>query len=252
MMLRLFNLEYISKVVPVMYYDNLTDSLSISATDEIKIQISKEKMGMFKDAKDITLSTMTDEKPEFRNLFFNEDKFKSILKSYTNVSELYPVRITEYENFIRLHLDEKDESIYIDTEYLVNTIPMTFFKDLLHSDTYDIYNRRYEYESIVFVSFNTNEPDAMIYTYNNCFYKRVFFKNGRGCIEIDSIDWDENKFKELFPHIKNYKVTTIPYGRIRTLKVPDTLRIKHVGRFAQWDHSITTEHVINKLINLNL
>lgn len=232
-----------------MYYNNTTGETTEVATDEIKIQIAREKMGIFNNAQDVVLSTMTNEKPEFRNLFFNEDKFKSILKSYTPVTELFPTRIIEFKDFVRLYFDESDESLFIDTEYLVNTIPMTFFKDLT---TNSIYNRKYEYNPVVFVSYHTDEPDSMTYTYNNCFYKRIFNKNGYGCIEIDEVDWNEAKFKQVFPHITNSRVTIIPYGRIRTQEIPDTNRIKHVGRFAQWDHSITTEHVINKLINLNL
>lgn len=246
LMLILLGIEFTSKDVPVDYYDNNKKIYSKVATDEIRLQIAKEKMGDTKSP--IILSTMTKEKPEFRNLFFNENKLKSKLIHQTEAIELFPTAIVEGKFGVRLYFD-KEFIEYADFEYIINTIPQPFFAPLVNefSDP-----RVYKYNPLVFVTHNTTEGESMTYSYNNCFWKRIFIKNNIECIEFNKEDWDEAKFNKEFPWVKDYQVTEIPYGRISSVEVPDTKRIINIGRFAQWQHSITTEHVINKLINLNL
>ena len=55
-----------------------------------------------------------------------------------------------------------------------------------------------------------------------------------------------------FPAISEYRIVKLPYGRIVSNPVIDSSRIISVGRFSQWDHRITMEHVISKLIKLEL
>jgi hypothetical protein len=241
LMLVLFGIDYESKNIPVYYYDNIRHTTVDVADDSIRIQIAKEKMG--NTNKPIILSTMTEDKPEFRNLIFDESKLKRHLLHKNETIELYPTAIVEHEDFVRLWFED---NLLLDVEYLINTIPQPFFGPLVEDDTL------YEYKPLVFVSFKTNEEDYMTYSYNNCFWKRIFVKRGNKCIEFDEKDWDENRFKMYFPDVIDYTVTKIPYGRISSVIINDTKRIKHVGRFAQWQHDITNEHIIHKLINLNL
>lgn len=247
LLLMICNTTYISKDVPVWYFNNNTKTITGVVTDEIRRQIAREKMG---DAtKPIVLSTMTDIKPSFTNLIFDQNELKNELLLNTNIAEIFPTTIHETKDEIILQFDDKQLSF----DYLINTIPQPFFNPLLHNPCHES-NYEFKYNPLVFVT-NTNkslDDDMMTYSYNNCFWKRIFVKNGIECIEFNEEDWDEERFKEQFPRITSYNVVKVPYGRIKSVHIPDTKRIKHIGRFAQWNHSITTEHSINKLLNLNL
>ena len=241
LMLLLFDIEYTSKDIPVTYFNNLTNEFTSNVTDAIRFQIAKEKMG--DTSKPIVLSTMTEDKPSFTNLLFNEQLLKKELLRNTDSVEIFPDHIIEKEDCVVLYFDDK----FIKVDYLINTIPQPFFNPLLHDN-----HKEFKYNPLVFVTHKVEDliEDKMVYSYNNCFWKRIFVKNGIECIEFNQEDWDEGKFKKEFHFINEYKITTVPYGRIQSVDVPDTKRIIHIGRFAQWQHSITTEHVINKLINL--
>ena len=240
-MLLLFGIEFVSKDIPVSYFDNYTGQIHIDATETIRTQIAREKMGNLN--KPVVLSTMTDKKPQFKNLLFDETALQIKLLSNTDVITLYPEKIEEHEDHVRLFFDDDE---YIDFKYLINTIPQPFFSKLINSE------EEYQFNPLVFVTTRCNEEDSMIYSFNNCIWKRKFVKNKNLCIEFNKEDFNEDTFKHMFPEIKDYIINEVPYGRISSKEVPDTKRIKHIGRFAQWDHSITTEHAISKLINLNL
>lgn len=242
MMLRMFDIQYRSQDVPVFYHDNSTGKNWDKATDEIRLQIAKEKMG--DTSKEIVLSDMNPDDQKFTNLFFDEGRLKHILEKETDVVELFPTHIHEFDDYVRVFFDE----YYVDFEYLINTIPQPFFNPLL----YNPLKVDFKCKALTFVTSHAIEPNQMIYSYNDCFWKRMFIKNSTLCIEFDSLDWNENVFNELFPKITDYKITQIPYGRIETQKIPDTKRIINIGRFAQWNHSLTTEHIVNKIINLNV
>lgn len=241
MMLLLLKIPFVSKRTRVFYHDANTDERTEKVTLQIRETIGREKMG--DSSTPVVLSTMQTDTDEFVNLFFDESDFKKQLLSTSETIELYPTSIVEYDDFVRIFFG----SVFFDVEYLINTIPQPFFCPLVDSDS-----GIYKYKPLVFVTTQSTEEECMIYSYNNCFWKRQFIKSGIKCIEFDKEDWDEQRFKLYFPEIKKYKVTEMPYGRIKSIDVKDTNRIKHVGRFAQWQHSITTEHVINKLLKLNL
>ena len=230
-----------------MYYNNENGIVHSKATDAIRYQIAKEKMG--DTSKPIVLSTMTEAKPIFTNLLFDENAFKKELLRNTDCVELFPDSIIEQEDGVLLYFDDE----YIKFDYLINTIPQPFFNPLLHNPFHES-NYQFKYNPLIFVTHRVGSgiEDQMIYAYNNCFWKRIFIKNSIGCIEFNKEDWDEDRFKQEFSHIDKYQVIEIPYGRISSENVPDTKRIKHIGRFAQWNHEITTEHAINKLIKLNI
>jgi len=246
LMLLLFNIEYESKDIPVTYYNSVDGTFTSEVTDAIRFQIAKEKMG--DTSKPIVLSTMTETKPKFTNLLFDERLLKKELLRNTDSVEIFPDLVIEKEDGVVLYFDDK----FIKVDYLINTIPQPFFNPLLHNPFHEN-DYEFKYQPLVFVTHKVDTVinDKMVYSYNNCFWKRIFVKNGIECIEFNQEDWDEEKFKLEFQYVKDYKVTVIPYGRISSVDVPDTKRIIHIGRFAQWQHSITTEHVINKLINLN-
>lgn len=245
LMLLLFGIDYTSKHIPVSYYNDIDKSTVYEVTDEIRYQIAREKMGDI--SKPIVLSAMTESKPNFTNLLFDERLLKKELLRNTDCVELFPDSIIEQDDCVLLYFDND----YIKVDYLINTIPQPFFNSLLSNE---LHSRSYQFNPLIFVTHKVDDSieDKMIYSYNNCFWKRIFVKNSIECIEFNKEDWDEQKFKSEFHYITEYKVTEIPYGRISSVDVPDTKRIKHIGRFAQWQHSITTEHVINKLINLNV
>ena len=250
LMLLLFGIDFKSKNVPVYYYDNNTRKMTDDVDQNIKEIIAREKMG--DTSKGVTLSGMTDSNPKFTNLIFDETKLKKELLDRSESIEVFPTSIVEYNDFVRLYFG--DEDIYFDVEYLINTIPQPFFSEL-NWETKGHQNHivKYEFRPLVFVTHKTDFDDKMIYSYNNCFWKRIFVKNNVECIEFAEEDWDAIRFRNDFKYITNeYNVIKVPYGRISSVNVQDSPRIFNIGRFAQWKHSITTEHVINKLINLNV
>lgn len=241
LMLHLFGIDFISKDIPVYYYNNITKQTTTVATDGIRYQIAREKMG--DTSKPIILSTMTDLKPKFQNLLFNEGHLKRHLQDSCDVIDLFPSAIEEFDDFVRIHFPKG----YFDAEYLINTIPQPFFASLIGKSSDE-----YKYRPLVFVTLFADEDDYMTYSYYDCMWKRIFVKNRQKCIEFDEVDWNEERFNTEFPEYTNYTITRIPYGRISSTEVIDSPRIKHIGRFAQWDHAITTEHIIHKILNLNI
>jgi len=240
LMLKLFDIDFVSKDIPVYYYNNVTKQTTSKVTDAIRYQIAREKMG--DTSKPIVLSTMTDLKPKFENLLFDENQLKKRLQESSDVIDIFPNYIEEFRDYVRIHFNTG----YFDVEYLINTIPQPFFAPLI-SEPID----EYKYRPLIFVTLKTDEDDYMTYSYYDCMWKRIFVKNKLKCIEFEEYDWNEEKFNIEFPEYTNYQITTIPYGRISSKEVSDSSRIKHIGRFAQWDHSITTEHIIHKILNLN-
>lgn len=241
LMLKLFEIDFISKDIPVYYYNNMTKQTTSKITDGIRYQIAREKMG--DTSKPIVLSTMTDLKPSFQNLLFNEQLLKRKLEESSDVVDIFPDSIEEFSDFVRIHFPDG----HFDVEYLINTIPQPFFSPLIGDSPYE-----YKYRSLVFATLDTDEDDYMTYSYYDCMWKRIFVKNRQKCIEFEEHDWNEERFNSEFPEYTNYTITKIPYGRISSTEVTDSPRIKHIGRFAQWDHAITTEHIIHKILNLNL
>lgn len=243
LMLRMFDIEYKSEDIPVSYYDAETGQMHYEATDDIRLKIAKEKMG--DTTKEIVLSDMNKNEQIFRNLIFDENKLKRILINETDVIELFPTCIQEFKDYVRVFFENE----YVDFEYLINTIPQTFFNPLL----YNPYDLKFNYKSLTFASHEFDHGNTMIYSYNQCFWKRVFIKNGLKTIEFETSDWNESIFKHMFNlEGKSYQKVEVPYGRIESVEVPDTKRIINIGRFAQWKHELTTEHIIRKTINLNL
>ncbi len=223
LMLMLFGIDFKSHEIPVWYYNYKTGVADTICNREISNQIAREKMG------DLT------------------KEYISKLTYQAEALSIFPYKVVEYPDFVRLFFNDLE---YVDFEYLINTIPQPFFDPLLNPN----YQKQFVYRPLIFITAPCIAPDSMTYSYNNCPWKRQFVKNYILCIEFNKEDFSLDILFKEFPELKHveYKLIEIPYGRIKSQEVKDTPRIKHIGRFAQWNHSITTEHSINKLINLNL
>lgn len=242
LLLMLFGIEFNSKLIPVQYYNFETNDISYHLTSEIASIISKEKMG----GSSTVISNMTEDEQDFVNLQFDRRILKDALLASSDQVVLFPTMITEYDDRVRVWIDHE----CIDFEYLINTIPQPFFQKIFSSE---IPQQEFKYSSITFVTSKCDVfSSSMMYSYNGCPWKRVFIIDGTQCIEFDTNDFSADVLHQNFPLLKNYSVVHLPYGRIKSDPIKDTNRIKHIGRFAQWDHRITTEHTIRKLLNLNL
>lgn len=242
LMLMLFGIDFKSKLIPVYYQDYKTGLTTQTLTNEISEIISREKMG--DSTKTNQISGMSITQSDFRNLLFDEKEFISLLTYQSESLAMFPDKIVEYSDFVRVQFGNFG---YADFEYVINTIPQPFFSNLISDNS-----TRFNYQPLIFITVKTEQPDMMMYSYNGGFWKRQFIKGGSHCFEFEKDQWDEGLFDFLYPTLGEKKITEILYGRIKSVEVHDTPRIKHIGRFAQWNHSITTEHSVNKLINLNL
>jgi hypothetical protein len=136
LMLLLFGIDYTSKDIPVSYYNDIDKSTVYEVTDEIRYQIAREKMGDI--SKPIVLSAMTESKPNFTNLLFDERLLKKELLRNTDCVELFPDNIIELDDCVLLYFD--NDCIKVD--YLINTIPQPFFNSLLSNQ---LHSRSYQF-----------------------------------------------------------------------------------------------------------
>lgn len=228
-------------------------------TAEERIQLVREKMGIKDDAVDtgdLSISTKNDlMNDRFFHLDFDEKQFlKKLNASSDMVVEIDFRMIQERPDGVDIFIGEEMKPLTFD--YVINTIPRNAF-EIMHSSGLP--------QSIGFasmpVSFVTTKDhaieelahirDHMLYAFGGCNWKRIICKRGVSSIEYNNTVTDEI-IKHDFRRIKDYQINTIPYARIISRETPDTDRIIHVGRFAEWNHRVSTEHVINKLIMLNI
>jgi hypothetical protein len=256
-MLKILGLkEFTSKVVPFYYYDNLTEIIHNEISEADRMTIIREKMGKLGPSGDgdISISTKVNLGDEFRHLVFNADELKNNLRSSAIENVLDFTKITEHDRGVDIEFHDPENVITFDG--VINTIPRYAFDELAgHRKSI------YAHEPVTFVNTKNPfksilDPDYMVYTFNKAVFKRVLCKNGQAAIEYNaSVDELPMVIESLaidFPDVVDYTTVTIPYGRIISQKFEDTPRIIHVGRFAEWNHIISMEHVINKICLLNL
>jgi hypothetical protein len=241
--------------VDIFYYDGNLDKLYKSITGEQREYLIRRKMGdsNFK-IKDSSISTTKANDDKLFVLNYDDIEFEKTLFRNINIIEWPFTRVQEYENFVRIH---GTEDLYVDYDYVINTIPQNFFQD--YHGNIDAYNyKNYVAKPITFVSGDNiefsviSENDFMVYGLNGCGFERIFCNNKKLIVEYNGDNIPDEEIKSDFVNIKNIRKTVLPYGRIVTQEVKDSKRIINVGRFAQWDHSITLEHSIQKLLSLDL
>lgn len=149
--------------------------------------------------------------------------------------------------------------VYSQYDILISTIPAPFF--------WKAWNKMnpnnqvsMQTDSIPITMITVNErPEQYEGTYEMIYYDfTVPFtrirdnRNGTWTIEFTGII-NKEEFEKLFSKLPVQSHTIIPQGRIfsNNQNYPPTNRIAFSGRFAQWNHAITTEHVINQCLNFN-
>lgn len=91
----------------------------------------------------------------------------------------------------------------------------------------------------------------MIYYDDSVPFTRASFLDGKYALEFSGVI-TEDEFKELFPELPIEEYFVVKQGRI--FKSEDNLppqdNILFLGRFAEWEHCITTEHVVQKTLRM--
>jgi hypothetical protein len=243
--------NFTSRVVPFYYMNGHSGSLENEVTDEQRIQIITEKMGdLGINTGDISLSTKIEVNEEFRMLEFDENEFVLQMTEQSTILQLDFKQIQETANGVDIILDDGSRITF---DRLVNTIPQNAFANYVNRHMgYD----NYKAMPVTFVNcknplLSVRDKSYMVYTFNGMRWKRILCKNNIAAIEYNTDNIDDAMIQKDFPGLIDYKIQTIPYGRIMSQKVYDSKRIIHLGRFAEWNHRISTEHVINKICTLN-
>lgn len=91
----------------------------------------------------------------------------------------------------------------------------------------------------------------MIYYDDSVPYSRASYLDGKYALEFSGIITEE-QFSELFPDLPIEEYFVVKQGRIfkKGKNLPPRSNIMFLGRFAEWEHGITTEHVIQKTLRM--
>jgi len=152
---------------------------------------------------------------------------------------------------------QSSNSDYVYKKYdkIISTMPAPIFWEawgIGHNMNESGVNTQDQFNSlaITFVTMK-RKPDEfdgdyeMIYYDRSLPFTRISHIDNKYCIEFTGImprETFEKMFPELAPGISDYWV--LPHGRIRSKKTVAPKNVIFSGRFAEWQHNITTEHVI--------
>jgi hypothetical protein len=133
---------------------------------------------------------------------------------------------------------------------LVSTIPASHFWKAWQLPEKDL---NFEALPITFVV-TKYKPDIysgdyeMIYCDDTVPPTRMSYLHNKYCLEFTGVITRE-EFSELYPKLRVWDLWTLPQGRIKSQLTMPPERITFSGRFAQWQHHITTEHVVDQALN---
>lgn len=91
----------------------------------------------------------------------------------------------------------------------------------------------------------------MIYYDDSLPYSRASYLGGKYALEFSGVITEE-EFTKLFPDLPIEEFFVVKQGRIFKTgeNTPPQDNILFLGRFAEWEHGITTEHVVQKTLRL--
>lgn len=91
----------------------------------------------------------------------------------------------------------------------------------------------------------------MIYYDDSVPYSRASFIDGKYALEFSGVI-TEDEFKTLFPNLPIDEYFVVKQGRIfkKGENKPPQDNILFLGRFAEWEHGLTTEHIVQKTLQL--
>lgn len=147
---------------------------------------------------------------------------------------------------------ENTDYVYKKYDEIVSTIPAPAFWRAWqkgHPDE-EIDVDKFRSLPITFVTMKRKPEEfdgdyEMVYYDHNLPFTRISHIDNKYCIEFTG-DMPRSVFEKMFPElalgISDY--WQLPQGRIRSIKTTPPEKVIFSGRFSEWQHSITTEHVI--------
>lgn len=169
------------------------------------------------------------------------------LHDRAKMTQGFVTRITDSSVFYKTDLTSENE---IERLYssLVSTIaaPM-FWQSYGRADKVDSF--KYLPITNIVTPVKPREFDnryEMIY-YVDTPFSRGSYLDGKYALEFTGF-LPQVDFEKLFPHLPVEQFFVVKYGRIfkNTNNVPPQENIKFLGRFAEWQYGITTEHVVRE------
>lgn len=169
------------------------------------------------------------------------------LNERANIERGFVTKITPEHIEVKTSFDQEEGTI-VPYSKLVSTIAAPFFwkgygveKEFGHMPITNVittvrpehFDDRYE----------------MIYYDDSVPYSRASFIDGKYALEFSGVI-TEDEFKTLFPNLPIDEYFVVKQGRIfkKGENVPPQENIMFLGRFAEWEHGITTEHVVQKTL----
>jgi len=144
--------------------------------------------------------------------------------------------------------NKDSQYVYQRFDHIISTIPAPFFWRawLAGHPAYPI--DKFESLPVTFV-ITKKKPDFFDDRFEMCYYDgsttftRVSNLENKYCIEFTG-NLSKEEFQSMFPEYPVRDIWTLPQGRIRSLPTLPPKGITFSGRFAEWQHSITTEAVV--------
>jgi hypothetical protein len=150
---------------------------------------------------------------------------------------------------IVIHKNKGTETEYREYEKLVTTIPAPFFWKAYGDST-----KEFKCLPITNIITDAKPPMfddkfEMVYYSEEFPFTRVSHLNGKYALEFTGVMTKE-QFSEIFGEFPILDYFVVKQGRIfnRNDNRPPQDNIKFLGRFAEWNYQITTEHIIKKSI----
>jgi hypothetical protein len=171
------------------------------------------------------------------------------LREFSTVEHGFVTKITDHHIFVKDKMED-EETQALGYDKLVSTIAAPFFwmgygedKEFGHMPITNVitsvrpehFDDRYE----------------MIYYDDSVPYSRASFLDGKYALEFSGTITEE-QFTELFPDLPIEEFFVVKQGRIfkKGENLPPKDNIMFLGRFAEWEHGITTEHVVQKTLKM--
>ena len=171
------------------------------------------------------------------------------LNEICDIERGFVVDITSNSVGVKTSFDD-DKAREIPYTKLVSTIAAPFF--------WKGYGQEKEFGSMPITNVitsvrpkNFDDRYEMIYYDDTVPYSRASYLEGKYALEFSGVI-TEDEFKELFPELPIEEIFVVKQGRIfkNGENIPPQDNILFLGRFAEWEHGITTEHVVQKTMRL--
>jgi len=175
------------------------------------------------------------------------------LKKAVHVTHGYVMSIGPHLIGITDH-PQNEHMIYNGFDWLVSTIAAPYFWKGWDQSLFSLPEKKFKHLPITNVivkecPYEFDNRYEMIYYDSHCSWSRVA-KHGLGYTLEFTGEISKEDFQMLYPEYTVLDHFVVPMGRIFSVEnISPRNNIIFSGRFAQWQHHITTEYVINQSIN---